>query len=138
MGGRVTKQIEFEDIRRGDLIRVQHKAKHGVRATREGVAGELLYGDVWVTVEGGSLAFKDEAESITLLERPEPQEPVGVGVVVETGSGVQLVSIDPFPNGNRWVLLWRSRRASSGRTTAHTWDYLVSRHGEIAVVRKGM
>lgn len=134
----MTKQIEFEDIRKGDLIRVQHKARHGVRATREGVAGELLYGDVWVTDEGGSLAFKDDAESIALLERPEPQEPVGVGVVVETGSGVRLVSIHPYPNGNRWVLLWQSGRGTSEHVIAWTWDYLVRRHGEVVVVREGM
>lgn len=134
----MTKQIEFEDIRRGDLIRVQHKARRGVRATYEGVAHEFAFGNAWYTEEGALIAFKDEAESITLLERPKPQEPVGVGVVVETGSGVQLVSIHPNPGGRRWVRLWWTGRGTSEYVTAWTWDYLVSRHGEVAVVREGM
>lgn len=132
------RKIRFEDIRKGDLIRVQHKARHGVRATREGVAGDLLPGDVWVTDEGGALAFKDAARSITLLDRPTPDEPKGVGAVVETSTGTQLVSVTPDPGGNRWVRLWREGRSAPRRTAAWTWTALVGAYGSITIVREGV
>lgn len=130
-------EIKFEDIRKGDDIEVVW-ARGDRTSTVRGIAHHKAVDGWWETREGLMLVGPRDDGTIYRHPRPAPAEPEGVGVVVETGSGVQLVSIHPFPNGNRWVLLWRSGRGTSEHVTAWTWDYLVNRHGEIAVVREGM
>lgn len=133
----MTKQISFEDIRKGDRIRVQYKDRYGVTGTGEGVAHSSSYGG-WFTSENGLIAAAADEATITLLHRPEPQESEGVGAVIETETGIRLVSIHPRPGGRRWVRLWATGRGTSDFTSAWAWDALVRAYGSISVVREGV
>lgn len=106
----MTRKISFEDIRKGDRIRVQYKPEYGVTTIREGVAHEITE-DTWVTEGFGLIAAKDWAESITLLERPSPQEPEGLGKIIRYGEDV-YISVRAEPGTYRWCMSPRGGRAS--------------------------
>lgn len=133
----MTKQISFEDIRKGDRIRAV-RVEGGITITREGVAHENAYGG-WFTREGGLLIASANIDAtITLVDRPVPAEPEGVGVVVETEDRIRFVSIHPNPGGRRWVRLWWTGRGTSDHATVWAWDALVRAYGSLSVVREGV
>lgn len=133
----MTKQISFEDIRKGDRIRAEY-VEGSITITREGVAHENAYGG-WFASEGGGLIVSATREAtITLLHRPEPREPEGVGVVVETEDRIRFVSIHPNTRGRRWVRLWWTGRGTSDHATVWAWDALVRAYGSLSVVREGV
>ena len=80
MGTQTPREIVFEDIRAGDWIRVEH-AEDGIEFTREGVAHENTH-DGWFTSEDGIIVSPTTGGIITLLHRPVPAEPKGLGAVV--------------------------------------------------------
>ena len=91
MGTQTPREIAFEDIRAGDRLRVEH-AWAGIEFTREGVAHENTR-DGWFTSEDGLLITADSTATITLLHRPAPAEPKGLGAVVR--ARVSRSTVDP-------------------------------------------
>lgn len=114
----MTRKISFEDIRQGDRIQVHFKSEYGVTIIREGVAHELTE-DTWVTERSGIVAVKDWAESITLLERPAPQEPEGLGKIIRYGEDT-YVSVRPEPGTLRWCMTPRDGNRTNG--LFHRWS----------------
>lgn len=106
----MTRKISFEDIRQGDRIQAHFKPEYGVTTIREGVAHELTE-DTWVTEGFGLVAAKDWVESITLLERPSPQEPEGLGKIIRYGEDT-YVSVRAVPGTLRWCMTPRGGRES--------------------------
>lgn len=80
MSAQTPRQIAFEDIRAGDRIRTEHP-EGGVKFMCEGVAHQNTH-DGWFTSEGGLIVSAHSTATITLLHRPAPAEPKGLGAVV--------------------------------------------------------
>ncbi len=80
MSAQTPREIAFEDIRAGDRIRVEY-AESGIKFTREGVAHENTQGG-WFASEGGLIVGAIGGVTTTLLHRPAPAEPKGLGAVV--------------------------------------------------------
>lgn len=96
------RQIEFDDIRKGDHIEARWSAE-GLNFTHRGVAHHRNpY--FWYTEEGGRLANGgDERWTYYLHHRPDPTEPEGLGAVVRTAEGIEYVSVNRTPGTPRWV-----------------------------------
>lgn len=112
-------EIKFEDIRKGDRIRAQFAPDYGITITGEGVAHKLRYGDTWVTSEGGFLVRENDAATITLLHRPSPAEPEGLGAVIEY-AGNEYVSINRTPGKPRWVFVADNR--TYNEAVVYSWS----------------
>ena len=88
MSTQTPREIAFEDIHAGDRLRVEH-AWAGIEFTREGVAHENTR-DGWFTSEDGIIVSPTTGGIITLLHRPVPAEPKGLGAVVRAAVGESL------------------------------------------------
>lgn len=98
------RQIEFEDIRKGDYIEVAWERNDRTDTSR-GTAHRKA-ADGWWRTRGGQLLAGPvftENRTITLLHRPAPAEPEGLGAVVRTSEGNEYVSVNRQPGTPRWV-----------------------------------
>lgn len=78
-----TPTIEFDDVQPGDTIRTTTN-HDGVHDVRTGVAHYT--GGMWIeTADGGSLAYRQNDNTIELLDRPKPGKtlPTEVGAVIK-------------------------------------------------------
>lgn len=85
------RQIAFDDIRKGDLIRLEYPTASGIKVTRRGEAFERRPDGAWYTSEGGYVAAPFTTGTIILLSRPAPAEPKGLGAVVRAAVGESMV-----------------------------------------------
>lgn len=75
------REAAFEDIRKGDLVRVDW-TQSDVTITRTGVAHSLLRTG-WRSAGGRVLFPRDSGETVTILSRPEPELPTTPGAVIK-------------------------------------------------------
>lgn len=98
------RQIELDDIRKGDYIEVVWE-RNDRTDTWRGIAVRKDDNGWWRTL-GGQLLVGPvlvEDRTITLLHRPAPAEPEGLGAVVRTAEGIEYVSVNRKPGTPRWV-----------------------------------
>ena len=88
----MSREITFDEIRKGDLIRLEYD-EFGIKSTRRGEAFERRPDGAWYTSEGGYVAAPFTTGTILLLHRPTPAEPKSLGAVVR--AAVRSSSADP-------------------------------------------
>ncbi len=105
-------EIKFEDIREGDKIRTEHP-EGGIKFMCEGVAHKNTR-DGWFTSEGGFLVSARSTATITLLHRPAPAEPEGLGAMVRAVVGGNEWYFHRIGTGERpWINVARNWHAWS-------------------------
>lgn len=80
----MSKQISFEEIRKGDLIQVVSVYEQkGIKYYRSsvGTAHVISGGATWYTEDHGHLASYGKGSTIELLDRPSPPLPTTPGTV---------------------------------------------------------
>lgn len=115
-----SREIEFKDIRKGDYIEVVWERNDRTDTSR-GTAHRRA-ADGWWRTHGGQLLVGPvftENRTITLLHRPSPAEPEGLGAVIEY-AGNEYVSINRTPGKPRWVFVADNR--TYNEAVVYSWS----------------
>lgn len=84
----MSKSIEFEDVQVGDLVEGTYKGDGFYAPGESAVYRGWVKGTSRYAITTQSFTFSKTAyPTLTLIERPEPEEPTKIGTLVKMGNG---------------------------------------------------